>query len=91
MFCFLKGEAALSRLAASMPVANGNAGAGTPVDIRWWSHLEKNYGRPSTAREGTVGMFHNTSYDEIGRRAADPANGVSREGHYTGVPCSCTD
>ena len=91
VFCFLKGDTALSRLAATLPTNSDDASAGTPVDIRWWSRLEEDYGRPSTVRDGTVGMFHGTSYAEIARRADGQENGSRAAASGVGVPCSCTD
>ena len=68
---------------------------GTPVDIRWWSRLEDAYGRPSTNQEGRIGMFHDTDYESIMRRAAGrdipSLNGYSPNGTDLRVPCSCTD
>ena len=87
VYCFLKGPAALSRLAGEI---NLNGGADTPVDIRWWSDLEKSYGRPSTTKDGDIGMFHDTDY----RTIADHANGQRPEANLDSeamVPCSCTD
>ena len=98
VYCFLKGPAALARLASEMNGSdhgrNGQA-KGTPVDIRWWARLEDEYGRPSTSQEGRIGMFHDTDYGSIMRRAADAdelsLNGCTTEGIGPRVPCSCTD
>lgn len=98
VYCFLKGPAALARLAAQIDdfdnVEDANA-KGTPVDIRWWSDLEEMYGRPSTNQTGRIGMFHDTDYGNIMRRAADPnrlnGNGCAPDGIDLRVPCSCTD
>ncbi|MCQ3814377.1 MAG: hypothetical protein KTU85_08170 [Acidimicrobiia bacterium] len=98
VYCFLKGPAALARLAAQIDASdewgNGRAEA-TPVDIRWWSRLEETYGRPSTTKEGRIGMFHDTNYGIILNQATDAKklNGTGSEsnGIELGVPCSCTD
>lgn len=99
VYCFLKGPAALARLASEMD-DSGDDGMdgyanGTPVDIRWWSRLEKSYGRPSTSREGRIGMFHDTDYESIMSRATRRqqlnVNGWDSDGIEVRVPCSCTD
>lgn len=98
VYCFLKGPAALARLAAQIDGDDeekaGNAN-GTPVDIRWWARLEDEYGRPSTSQVGRIGMFHDTDYESIMRRASDPVlsevNGCTSDGIGLRVPCSCTD
>ncbi len=93
VYCFLKGPAALARLAS----ANNHsvAASDTPVDIRWWSGLEKKYGRPSTKSEGRIGMFHDTNYANIMNRASglgikEANNSASNDADFR-VPCSCTD
>ena len=98
VYCFLKGPAELSRLAAQMGSPGGmadNGTASTPVDIRWWSRLEDVYGRPSTSREGRIGMFHDTDYERIMHRAtrhdSDGPDSAAQAGADAGVPCSCTD
>lgn len=98
VYCFLKGPAALTRLAAQI---NGfddgehEYAKGTPVDIRWWSELEEAYGRPSTKQDGRIGMFHDTDYESIMRRAMGPdpssVNNRVSDGIDLRVPCSCTD
>ena len=99
VYCFLKGPAALARLASEIDDfaddgMDGYANA-TPVDIRWWSRLEKSYGRPSTSREGRIGMFHDTDYESILSRATSReqlnVNGRDSDGIDVRVPCSCTD
>ncbi|WP_419946285.1 hypothetical protein [Candidatus Poriferisodalis sp.] len=94
VYCFLKGPAALARLAAQMNGRDDEV-EGTPVDIRWWSRLEEAYGRPSTNQDGRIGMFHDTDYESIMRRAASSdllnTNGCTSDGIDLRVPCSCTD
>ena len=94
VYCFLKGPAALARLAGQMESRDDDA-KGTPVDIRWWSRLEDAYGRPSTNQEGRIGMFHDTDYESIMRRAASSdvpsVTGCAPDGADLRVPCSCTD
>ncbi|WP_420608867.1 hypothetical protein [Candidatus Poriferisodalis sp.] len=94
VYCFLKGPAALARLAAQMDGQDDDV-KGTPVDIRWWSRLEDAYGRPSTNQEGRIGMFHDTDYETILRRATSrdlvSVNGCAADGVDLRVPCSCTD
>ena len=91
VYCFLKGPAALARLAAGMPTDDREIAAGTPVDIRWWSRLETEYGRPSTHHDGLVGMFHDTDYDRIMQRASEESNGQSEKAVPSAIPCACTD
>ena len=91
VYCFLKGPAALARLAASMPADDSHPAAGTPVDIRWWSRLETEYGRPSTNHGGAMGMFHDTGYDRIMERASEEKNGQLVIAAPPGIPCACTD
>lgn len=98
VYCFLKGPAALARLAAQIDGPGDREDgrqSGTPVDIRWWSRLEEAYGRPSTSQEGRIGMFHDTDYESIMRRADRPdmtsVNGCLSDGIDLRVPCSCTD
>ena len=98
VYCFLKGPAALARLASeldSSDVGTNGHTEGTPVDIRWWARLEEEYGRPSPNQLGRIGMFHDTDYGSIMRRAAGPdplsVNGCASDGNSLRVPCSCTD
>ena len=98
VYCFLKGPAALARLAAQIDDCDDELDSyakGTPVDIRWWSRLEEAYGRPSTNQEGRIGMFHDTDYESIMSRVARPdpssVNGCDSGGDDLRVPCSCTD
>ena len=89
VYCFLKGPAALTRLAAEIGTPNGDAG--TPVDIRWWSDLEKSYGRPSTTKDGKIGMFHDTDYETISKIATQQSVNDTPNNTEFAVPCSCTD
>ena len=94
VYCFLKGPAALTRLAAGINGSEPDT-EGTPVDIRWWSRLEDTYGRPSTQQDGRIGMFHDTDFAAIVERAA-ASGSAERNGHRersaaSRVPCSCTD
>ena len=88
VYCFLKGPSALSKLAASLPCDDDSPERGTPVDIRWWARLEADYGRPSTTRDGHIGMFHDTSYAAIALTDRHEAGSVAEP---AGTPCSCTD
>ncbi len=93
VYCFLKGPAALARLASEADSCDD--AKDTPVDIRWWARLEEEYGRPSKNGEGRIGMFHDTDYESIMRRASGMdiphVNGSTSNGTALGVPCSCTD
>lgn len=94
VYCFLKGPAALARLAATAD--GGDEVQDTPVDIRWWARLEDDYGRPSTnGFRQTIGMFHDTDYRAIMHRASDMdlprMNTRKTDSDDMGVPCSCTD
>lgn len=88
VYCFLKGPPALSKLASSMPCEGGSPDHGTPVDIKWWARLESDYGRPSTTHDGSIGMFHDTSYADISSAGASESGS---EMELVGTPCSCTD
>ena len=95
VYCFMKGPHALARLASQI---NGNAPDlnGTPVDIRWWSRLEDDYGRLSENECGRIGMFHDTDFATIIERSARTCGETAMDGAVAdsteiGVPCSCTD
>ncbi len=95
VYCFLKGPAALARLAAQISGDEPEKARDTPVDIRWWARIEQQYGRPSTTRNGRIGMFHDTDYGAIMLRASLPEalndNGANAGNTEVQVPCSCTD
>ncbi len=88
VYCPLKGEPALRRLAAEETALN-NTDPTRPGSIRWWADIERRYGRASTS--GDVDRFRFLSlraptYSEI---ADNPT--ARRHGRSQALPCACTD
>ena len=88
VYCFMKGEPALRRLASSELVNPDTALAG-PAGIQWWADIEARYAGPSDDPEVQQFKFltlRSPSYAEI-------AAGTAAEGRrdIPSLPCACTD
>lgn len=88
VYCFMKGEPALRRLAAaerrSAPVA-----ADGPAGINWWADIEARYAGPSDDSDAQQFKFltlRAPTYAEISRDTAD----IGTRGGSS-LPCACTD
>ena len=89
VYCFMKGEPALRRLAATERANSERAPLSGPSSIGWWADIEARYANlsddPDVERFKFL-TFHSASYAEI---AADTTNsGRTSSG---GLPCACTD
>ncbi len=88
VYCFMKGEPALRRLAAAEHEDQMSANAG-PSTIRWWADIEARYAGPSDDPDVQQFKFltlRSPSYAEI---AITPAAEPRRGGES--LPCVCTD
>ena len=94
-YCFLKGPSVLREIRDRIG-ANGDAG-GTPIDIRWWSDLEREYGRDLDAESGgrtspdghgSVGFFGAT---ELSYATIETATENTRLSAWASQPCICTN
>jgi hypothetical protein len=88
VYCFMKGAAALKRLAATENDAALGQPPG-PASIRWWADIEARYAGPSDDADGRQFKFlafRSPSYTEI----ASAPDGSERQSGAT-LPCACTD
>ncbi len=88
VYCFMKGEPALRRLASAEHGYPETNSAG-PASIHWWADIEARYAGPSDDPDVQQFKFltlRSPSYAEI-------ANGTAAAGRRDGVslPCACTD
>lgn len=91
VFCFMKGERELRRLAQLKP--RRAVGPPTPDDVRWWQDLESRYARRVRSSDNssawtTFGFFgkNRLFFEEL-------ANGESEDksAPFDALPCECTD
>lgn len=88
VYCFMKGEPALRRL-ASAEQDNPDAATAGPAGIHWWADIEARYAGPSDDPDVQQFKFltlRSPSYAEIaaGTAVAGRRDGVS-------LPCACSD
>lgn len=89
VYCFMKGEPALRRL-ASAEQSDGDEVTG-PAGIGWWADIESRYAGVSD--DAGYGRFKflalkSPTYAEI---ASDSNNGHHVKSGSTNLPCACTD
>lgn len=87
VYCFMKGETAIRRLALRESPRRGDIA--TPANIRWWADLEQRYAGKSDDEYSDRFNFlatRSASYaDIIADPSAAPRNGSAS------LPCACTD
>lgn len=88
VYCPMKGEAALRRLAHHEAV-NGQVDSSSPSSIAWWSDIERRYGRASES-EGVESFrflsLRSPTFAEIAASPNPPANTKNDT-----MPCMCAD
>lgn len=103
VFCFLKGISNLRSVFARMETEREIFGfgslAGTPCDVRWWTEIEKKYGRdlhaegrPTNGNSPTdfIGFFGGSSDFSYRSLQENRAEDVERYGQAL-LPCDCTE
>lgn len=88
VYCFMKGESVLRRLAAAETNVPPSGGTG-PSRIAWWADIEKRYAGASDdpqAKQFKFLSLRASSYTDI---AADPAAKIDNAA--PSLPCACTD
>ena len=89
VYCFMKGENALRRLAAGELTNEGPAMSG-PAGIEWWADIERRYAGTSDSPNAKRFKFLSLrapSYAEIAANPS-PRNGSADANR---LPCACTD
>ena len=104
VFCFLKGPRQLANIAAHQkPGVEGRPLS--PSDIRWWSAMEKKYGRDLVREQrdiktaspgerpiiGFFGMNAGVSFEKIAGLSQTAAAQKDSSGLPDSLPCDCTD
>ena len=105
VFCFLKGISNLRSVYTRMEEERDMSVAGfgsltdTPCDVRWWTKIERTYGRDLKAEQrsiagapstGFIGFFGASNDFSYKRLAQNRPEDVQRYGE-TVLPCDCTD